>query len=578
MLLPQVLLLLSAVFTPTEYDFRAHYTKNEVRISMRDGIHLFTIIYSPKDTSKTYPILLTRTPYSVAPYGPDQYPENRSQFAQGGYILVAQDVRGRFMSEGNFVDVRPITSDTDPKAIDDSTDTYDTIDWLIKNIPNNNGKVGLRGISYPGYYTNTGIINAHPALVAASPQAPMADLYQGDDAYHNGAFFLIANFSFYTDFRRQHNPQLPEKDKDFPYGTKDGYQFYLNHFNYGSLNNPYWADIVNHTTYDGYWQVRNILPHLRNIKPAVLVVGGWYDAEDLSGALKTFAAVQAQSPGTSDQLVMGPWTHGAWARSEFFRDEIEFPFFQHYLKDAPNPALPKAYVFETGRKIWQKQEQWPPPGSVPKTIYLRANRQLSFDQPMEESGFDQYESDPGNPVPFFPKPTLEMAREYMNADQRFVQNRPDVLSYQTELLGSDLTIAGPISPSLFVSTTGTDSDFVVKLIDVAPDGSEELVRGEPFRGKFRHSFEHPEPFQPGAVERIHFTMPDVYHCFGKGHRLMVQIQSSWFPLVDRNPQTFTEIPQAKPADFVKATERIYRERNAPSSLEVKVLPSTIIKN
>ena len=578
MLLPRLITLLLAFFTSKEFDFRAHYNKTEEKIPMRDGVRLFTAIYSPKDTSRTYPILLTRTPYDIAPYGLKDYGYIRSKFAQNGYILVLQDVRGRFMSEGNFIDVRPITSDTDPKSIDDSTDTYDTVDWLVKNVPNNNGKVGLKGISYAGYYTSIGIINAHPALVAASPQAPMADLYGGDDAYHNGAFFLIANFSFYTSFNKQHNPQLPEKTKDFPYGTDDGYKFYLNNFNYQRLDNRYWADIAAHTTYDDFWRARNILPHLKNIKPAILVVGGWYDAEDLSGALKTFRAVQAQSPDTSDQLVMGPWTHGAWARSELFRDEIEFPFFQHYLKNAPDPVLPKAYVFETGKNIWQKQQQWPPEGVVKRELYLRGGRQLSFEKPVEDTGFDQYESDPGNPVPFFSKPTLEMAREYMDADQRFVQNRPDVLTYQTEPLQNDLTIAGPISPSLFVSTTGTDSDFIVKLIDVAPEGYQQLVRGEPFRGKFRHSFEGPEPFQPNARENIHFTMPDVYHCFRSGHRMMVQIQSSWFPLIDRNPQRFTDIPNAKPSDFIKATERIYRTNRFPSSLEVKVLPSTIMEN
>ena len=544
---------------------------------MRDGIRLFTAIYSPKDTSKTYPILLTRTPYSIAPYGPDAFPHNTSRFARDGYIIVLQDVRGRFMSEGEFVDVRPIVSDSDPKTIDDSTDTYDTIDWLVKNVPHNNGKVGLKGTSYAGYYTNTGIINAHPALVAASPQAPMADLFQGDDAYHNGAFFLIANFDFYTGFPKQRNPQLPEKTKAFPYGTKDGYQFYLQNFNYQLLKSPYWDDIVAHDTYDQYWQIRNILPHLKNIRPAILVVGGWHDAEDLSGTIKTFRAIQTQSPGTSDQLVMGPWTHGAWAHSDFFRDQIEFPFFERYLKDSPDPKLPKAYVFETGKDVWRKEQQWPPEGTMTRKLYLRANRHLSFEPSSEDTGFDQYESDPQSPVPFFSKPTLEMAPEYMTADQRFVTNRPDVLSYQTEPLQEDLTIAGPISPSLFVSTTGTDSDFVIKLIDAAPDGAEQLVRGEPFRGKFRRSFERPEPFRPGEIEEIRFTMPDVYHSFGAGHRVMVQIQSSWFPLVDRNPQTFVDIPHAKPQDYAKAMERIYHTQHFASSLEVNVLPSRIMK-
>jgi putative CocE/NonD family hydrolase len=458
----------------------------------------------------------------------------------------------------------------------------------------------LLGISYPGFYTSAGLINAHPALVAASPQAPVSDLYMGDDAFHNGAFFLIANFSFYTSFGKQNNPQLPEHEKQFDYGTKDGYRFYLD---MGSLVNadekyfkfrdPYWTDMINHPNYDAFWKARDILPHLRNINPAVLVVGGWFDAEDLSGTLKTYRAIDKQSPETVDKLVMGPWVHGGWESSgerlgdisfgsktaEFFRDEIELPFFRYYLKGAADPKLPKAYVFETGKDVWQRKDQWPPADAKAERFYLQAHGELTHDGPVEASGFDEYVSDPNNPVPFFDKPSLQMARPYMDADQRFVQSRPDVLSYQTEPLQSDMTIAGPISPSLFVSTSGTDSDYVVKLIDVYPDnaggtlnGYEELVRGEPFRGKFRGSFEQPQPFKPGEIQQIQFTMPDVYHCFQKGHRIMIQIQSSWFPLVDRNPQTFTNIPTAKPSEFQKATERIYRSSNAASYVEVNVEP------
>jgi uncharacterized protein len=483
--------------------------------------------------------------------------------------------------------------------VDESSDTYDTIEWLIKNVPNNNGKVGLLGTSYPGFYTSAGIIDAHPALVAASPQAPVSDLYMGDDAFHNGAFFLIANFSFYTSFARQSNPQPPEHEERFRYGTKDGYRFYLDMGSlinadekYFKFKNPYWTDVIKHPNYDAFWKSRNILPHLKNIKPAVLIVGGWFDAEDLSGTLKTYQAIQKQSPGTAEKLVMGPWVHGGWESSkgeklgdisfgsnsaDFFRDEIEFPFFRHYLKGAEDPKLPQAYVFETGKNAWQRKDQWPPSDAVPHRFYFHAHRELTEHTPAEASGFDEYVSDPNHPVPFFAKPTLEMARQYMDADQRFVQSRPDVLSYETEPLKQEMTIAGPITASLFVSTSGTDSDYVVKLIDVYPDnagkslsGYEELIRGEPFRGKFRKSFERPEPFRPGEIQRIHFTMPDAYHCFQKGHRIMVQVQSSWFPLVDRNPQTFTNIPTAKASDFRKATERIYRSSSAASFIEVNV--------
>ncbi len=431
----------------------------------------------------------------------------------------------------------------------------------------------------------------------------MADEYMGDDAFHNGAFMLVANFGFFTQFVKQNNPTMPAREKKFDYGTKDGYQFYLDLGNldnadkrYFHNQNPYWTSTMEHTTYDQFWQTRNILPHLKSVTPAVLVVGGWFDAEDLSGTLKTFRAIAAQSPETTDKLVMGPWVHGGWQRangaklgdisfgantSEFFRDQMELPFFRQYLKGAPDAGLPKAYVFETGKNQWSKFEQWPPENGKAQRLYFGAKGQLSFKQPTETSGFDEYTSDPNAPVPFYNKTTLEMQREYMDGDQRFVRNRSDVLSYVSEPLSQDVTIAGPISPTLFVSTSGSDSDFDVKLIDVYPDdagnglaGYEQLVRGEPFRGKFRNSFENPQPFQAGEMQQIHFSMPDVYHCFQKGHRIMVQVQSSWFPLTDRNPQTFTDIPSAKPEQFVKATERIYRSSSSASFVELNVLPGS----
>ena len=581
----------------------ANYTKSEYRIPMRDGVHLFTAVYAPKDTSQRYPILVMRTPYGVAPYGRNAYPHElgpSEKFDAEKFIFVMQDVRGRFMSEGVWVEMRPLKDVTHgPADVDESTDTYDTVEWLLNNVPNNNGKAGLIGISYPGFYASAGSVRAHPALVAVSPQAPMSDIYMGDDAYHNGAFFLISNFSFYTTFGMQENPVLPGKEKPFHYGTHDGYRFYLQmgplvnaDEKYLHYKNPYWTDIVRHTTYDDFWKARNILPHLRDIKPAVLIVGGWFDAEDLSGTLNTYRAIERQSPETKVKLVMGPWVHGGWARGKgdklgdisfgaetarFFQDEIELPFFRHYLKDAPDPALPKAYVFETGANLWRRQEQWPPANLAREKLYFHDGGKLSREAPSEPAAFDEYVSDPANPVPFFAKPTLEMEQRYIDADQRFVEGRPDVLTYETEPLAEDVTVAGPVSPSLFVSTSGTDSDFVVKLIDVYPkdapgvlSGYEQLVRGEPFRGKFRNSFEHPEPFKPGEMQQIRFAMPDVYHCFKRGHRIMTQIQSSWFPLVDRNPQTFTEIPTVRPAEFVKATERIYRSVKAASFIEINV--------
>ena len=584
-----------------DYDIRAHYEKHEYRVPMRDGKRLFTAVYTPRNTAEKYPILLNRTPYDVSPYGPDAYPKELGpsrKFEEDGFIFVFQDVRGRNMSEGTWIEMTPEKEGSLPSHIDESTDTYDTIDWLIKNVPNNNGKVGMVGISYPGFYTTAGLIDAHPALIAASPQAPIADLYMGDDSYHNGAFFLIANFSFYLEFPKQDNPEFPKKTPTFHYGIKDGYEFYLkmgsldNSQKYFKNQNPYWTDAIEHTTYDRFWQERNILPHLREIKPAVLVVGGWFDAEDLSGTLKTYRAIEMQSPATSDKIVMGPWVHGGWERSagerlgdisfgsrtaDYFQDNIELPFFRHYLKGAADPNIAKATMFETGKNAWRQFDQWPPSDSRPQRLYFRAQHALSDGAPTEENGYDEYVSDANRPVPFFNKPTLEMNRRYMDADQRFVEARPDVLTFKTEPLAQDVTVAGPISPNLFVSTSGTDSDFVVKLIDVYPStdkktlsGYEQLVRGEPFRGKFRVSFNTPQPFVPNQVEQIHFQMPDVYHCFQRGHRIMVQIQSSWFPLTDRNPQTFTNIPSATTTDFVSATERLYRSSDAASYVEVMV--------
>jgi len=359
------------------------------------------------------------------------------------------------------------------------------------------------------------------------------------------------------------------------------------------FKNPYWTDVYLHPTYDSFWKPRNLLTHLKNVKPAVLVVGGWFDAEDLSGTLKTFQAINKTSPNVDLHLVMGPWSHGAWRRTSgeklgdltfntdtavFFRNEIELSFFRHYLKDAPSPKLAKAVVFETGKNVWHSFPSWPPASAAPAKLYLHDKGALRFQPPSEGFGADSYESDPSNPVPFYAKPTTSMPIDYMDADQRFLSGRKDILTYVTDPLTEELTIAGPISPTLFVSTTGTDSDFDVKLIDVYPDdapgklaGYQQLVRGEPFRGKFRNSFENPAPFQPGIAEKIRFTMPDAFHCFQKGHRIMLQMQSSWFPLTDRNPQTFVNIPTAAPDQFVPATERIYRTRQAPSYVELNVL-------
>ena len=610
-----------------EFDVKANYTKYEFRIPMRDGVHLFTSVYVPKDDSRPYPFLIDRTPYSVGPYGVELYRPQLGpspEFDRSGYIFVFQDVRGRYMSEGTFVEMRPhIDNKKSNKDVDDSSDLYDTIDWLLKNVPNNNGNAGIWGISYPGFYTSASMIDSHPALKAASPQAPMTNLFMGDDAYHGGAFMLAANFGFYAFFKPQENPQLPPKNPpSFDFGTKDGYDFYLGVGPIGNLSkllgghSELFDDQMRHDTYDDYWKVRNLAPHMKNIHCAVLTVGGWFDAEDLQGPFSTFHAVEANNPDIFNALVVGPWVHGGWYRydgehlgraefdsntGEFYRKNILFPFFEQYLKGRGDAKLPKAYVFETGTNVWRRYSAWPPKEAEPKTLYLQANGGLSFDAPGSESpAFDEYVSDPAKPVPFVNYVDEEVPQEYMVSDQRFAATRPDVLVYESPVLQDDVTIVGPISPHLFVSTTGTDSDWDVKLIDVYPQdyrdskldearedrkkprtdvgaptftmaGYEQLVRGEPFRGKFRHSFEKPEPFTPGKVEEINTTFQDVNHTFRRGHRIMVQIQSSWFPLTDLNPQKFVNIPDAKPADFVKATERVYHSKSQPSGIGVKVL-------
>jgi len=600
---------------------RAHYTKYEHEVPMRDGTKLFTAVYVPKDAKEPYPILITRTPYSVAPYGVDRYPGSLGPselFTKDAYIFAYQDVRGRHMSEGEWIEMtphRPVKRG--PADVDESTDTFDTVEWLIKNVPNNNGRVGMWGVSYPGFYAAAGMIDAHPALKAVSPQAPVADLFMGDDAYHNGAFYLAANFGFYTFFAPRKGGPAPRADSPrFDYGTPDGYDFYMR---VGRLvdagarllkdPNPYWEANVAHTTYDEFWKSRNILPHLQNVTPAVLTVGGWFDAEDLAGPLKVYAAVEKSNPKASNRLVMGPWTHGSWSGHEgnavgnlrfasttgvFYREKIELPFFAHHLKGKGDPKLPEAYVFETGRNEWQTHDTWPPQKARPRDFYLAGGGRISTDRPAEAEAFDEYVSDPGKPVPFLPQVAPSVSGDYMTEDQRFSASRPDVLVYATEPLGSDLTVTGPITVRLQVSTTGTDSDFVVKLIDAYPGnfpdlvdpakadapppkpvrmgGYQQMVRGEPFRAKFRKSFEVPEPLEPGKVTPIEFVMPDVCHTFRKGHRLMVHVQSSWFPLVDRNPQKFMEIPKAAPGDFQKATQRVYRSRVAASSITLLVAP------
>ncbi len=587
---------------------RRHYTKQEVLIPMRDGTRLFTAIYTPREWRRTFPILLNRTPYGVAPYGGRAFPRElgpSSVFEKEGFIFVYQDVRGRMKSEGRFIDLTPHKPEKHgPQDIDESTDTHDTIEWLLRHVPRHNGRVGQWGISYPGFYAAAGMLCGHPALKAVSPQAPIVDWFQGDDFHRNGALWLPHLFNFMVWF----GPPRPEPTTAMPapfdHRTNDGYEFFLGlgplsnanakHF-HGSI--PFWNEVMAHGTYDAFWQQRNLRPHLRDVKPAVLTVGGWFDAENLFGSLQLFKTLQEQSPSTENRLVMGPWHHGQWERdlgerlgevqfglntTVFFQEQVLFPFFMQHLKGGKAAELPRAFVFNTGVNQWRRFEQWPPAFSASR-VYFRPGRALAFAAAERGTGFDEFISDPARPVPFLNERHIGMPVHYMTADQRFVASRPDVLVYQTEPLPEDLTVAGPLRVHLEVSTTGTDADWVAKVVDVHPDGTnapearkeamagyQQLVRGEVMRGKFRNGLERPEPFIPGRRTPVEWVLNDICHTFRKGHRLMVQVQSSWFPLMDRNPQVFTDIYSAKPADFQKATHRVFFGAEG-SFLELPVL-------
>ena len=615
---------------------RAHYTKREVMIPMRDGVRLFTAIYSPNDAGvggKTYPILVQRTPYDVGPYGAEHYKDTlgpSEEYVYDGYVFVYQDVRGKYMSEGEFVNLRPQLPDKVPdklpagveEGVDESTDAWDTIDWLVENVPGNNGKVGLWGISYPGFYASAGAIDSHPALVAVSPQAPIADWFF-DDFHRHGAFILPMAFNFFSSFGQPRPEPTTEDPKRFDHGTPDGYAFFLD---LGPLSNvnerhlhgevEFWNDIAAHPNYDEYWQSRNLLPHLDDIGAAVLVVGGWYDTEDLYGPLATYRAIERQNPEIFNALVMGPWPHGGWQRadgeslgeedfgfptSEYYRRQVELPFFRHYLKGPRGDGelhVAEATIFETGADRWRRFDAWPPPGLREASLYLRAGGPsagaVSFEPPglvePPEEAFDSYVSDPAKPVPYTTELTTRWARDYMTEDQRFAARRPDVLVYRSEPLAEDLTIAGPLTADLWVSTTGRDADWIVKVIDEYPvdpprfvderpeapetdlRGTQRLVRAEVFRGRFRESYDEPKPFEPGEITRVTYELRDVLHTFRRGHRVTIQVQSTWFPFVDRNPQSWVEnIFEAEEDDFIPATHRVYRSPEHPSRVVVGVL-------
>ncbi len=583
--------------TAYRFSLKENYTKKEVFITMRDGVRLFTAIYAPKDSSAMYPILMERTPYSCSPYGAEKFPLQLGPNAllqKDGYIFIYQDVRGRYKSEGNFQEVTPAVPVKQTKQqVDESSDTFDTIEWLLKNTQNN-GSVGLYGISYPGFYASASLPGAHPAIKAVSPQAPVTDEFIGDDCNHNGAFFLLDNFGFYNYFDGKRSDNGENYSEVFKYRTNDAYSFFLKMGTLKNSNGPayfnakgkIYSEVLQNDRYNSYWKSRNIRTHLKNIKPAVLVVGGWFDAEDMFGALQTYQSIEQQTPGNNNRLVMGPWTHGGWALStwtkyasydfssnlnDYYHQQIETPFFNYHLKNKGSFELPEATIFETGSNEWKKYNTWPPASSTPTSFYFQPGGKLATTAGSNKS-FDEYVSDPAKPVPYTSVLSGRRNNEYLAEDQRFAAQRPDVLVFETDTLKEDVIITGKIIANLFVSTTGTDADFIVKLIDVLPEaeknptpnprnfqmsGFQRLVRAEVFRGKFRKSYEAPVAFVPNKIETISIALNEVAHLFKKGHRIMVQVQSSWFPLVDRNPQKFMRIPDAAEKDFQKASIRVY---------------------
>lgn len=616
-----------------------NYQKIERMIPMRDGVKLFTAIYIPKDTTEKHPIMMRRTPYSCAPYGENNFRKfwNTSSFwwetfyrisyCREKYIMVYQDVRGRYMSEGDFVDMRPFNPNKKlPTDIDEASDTYDTIDWLIKNISNNNEKVGVLGISYPGFYSTMAALSGHPALKAVSPQAPVTDWFMGDDFHHNGAFMLFDAFEFYKSFGVPRPKPVKEYNKGYIRKEIDAYKFYLEsgplqNFTHNYLGDSivFWNEMMKHPNYDAWWKLRNPRNFVKDIKPAMLVVGGLFDAEDCFGAWNLYKAIEKNNSSfIYNKIVMGPWYHGAWGGSddgsklgkikfgsktcEWYQQNIEFPFFQYYLKGVGNiSSIKEANIFFSGENNWKQFEQWPPKEMEYRSVYLQANHGLSFDRPRplgyrekpdSTIGWSEYISDPATPVPHEGDTIKKRTREYMVADQRFASKRNDVLVFTTDILEKNLTLSGPLIADLMVSMSGTDADFVVKLIDVFPDdiseitnnspdtlykndstmnGYQMLVRGEVVRGKFRNNFEKPEPFVSNKITKVKFTLPDIAHTFLKGHKMMIQIQSSWFPLVDRNPQKFIDIYHAKSTDFERESLRIYHTEGLASKLILPVL-------
>jgi putative CocE/NonD family hydrolase len=599
---------------------RDNYVKKELYIPMRDGVKLFTSVYMPKDATEKHPILMSRTPYSCAPYGENNWRafwnNHWRYYMREGYIIVLQDVRGRWMSEGEFVDIRPYNPNKKGTETDEASDTYDAIEWLINNIPHNNGRVGIFGISYPGFYSTMAALSNHPALKAVSPQAPVTDWFMGDDFHHNGAFFQMDGFAFYSGFGKPRPKPTTVGPSGFNFPVRDSYKFYLEAGTLKKLAQmmgdsiKFWKDLYAHPNLDDWWKARNPRNFADKVgtQTATMVVGGLFDAEDCFGAWRMYEAFEKKGKN-DNKIVMGPWYHGQWASrdgsflgnirfgsntAEWYQNHIELPYFNYHLKgkgDISQQA--EATIFFSGANQWREFAQWPPAEKQDRPIYLRENGQLSWDKPTAKSAYSEYVSDPAKPVPYTEDVHHDRTIAYMTDDQRFAARRTDVLCFQTNILDEDITLAGTVIADLLTSISTTDADFVVKLIDVFPDNFnypgnmqvagrqglgnytmnayQMLVRGEIMRGKYRNSFENPSPFKPNKMERVKFELPDVAHTFKKGHRIMIQIQSSWFPLVDRNPQKFVNIYEANESDFQKATIRVYHDAGNSSNIVLPIL-------
>ena len=599
---------------------RTHYYKIERYILTRDSVELFTSIYIPKDTSQEHPILMTRTPYSCAPYGEDNWKDwwnsYRKEYFKEGYIMVTQDVRGRWMSYGQFKDIRPFNPNKKGNETDEASDTYDAIDWLIKNIPHNNGKVGVFGISYPGFYSTMAAASNHPALKAVSPQAPVTNWFIGDDFHHNGAFMQMDAFSFYSSFGKPRPKPTTEGPTGFDYFSHDNYKFYLETATLKHLASylgdsiAFFKDLYEHPNYDSWWKARDARNATKNLQPAMLWVGGLFDAEDCWGAWNAYKAAEQNNPGKAfNKIVDGPWYHGQWASkdgghlgniffgsntAEWFQQNMEIPFFNYFLKGKGDISqIAEANVYISGANEWKKFDQWPPAAKQDQNLYLQQDGKLSWDKPTTKNSFSEYTSDPAKPVPYVEAVGFNRTRSYMTDDQRFAARRPDVLVFQTDTLTEAVTVTGNVIANILTSISTTDADFVVKIIDVFPDnlvyndidiyaekdpekkypmgGYQMLVRAEVFRGRYRKSYENPEAFTPGKIEQVKFELPPIAHQFKKGHRIMVQIQSSWFPLVDRNPQRYVNIYTCDEKDFTKSNIKIFHDAVNSSSVILPIL-------